>query len=62
MVFGFVEDRHYDIIPKENFDAGLPKSRLFVAARGHAARPCAVAAQRQHCEDHTYRHATSTGD
>lgn len=40
----FVEDCRYEIIPKENIDAGLPAPIVYCRQRRHAARPRACCA------------------
>ncbi len=55
----FVEDCRYEIIPKENFDAGLPAPIVYCRNAGMLRDRVLSLRNANIFEDHVYRHATS---
>src|SRR3990167_8524039 len=55
----FVEDCRYEIIPKENFDAGFPAPIVYCRNAGMLRDRVLSLRHANIFEDHAYRHATS---
>ncbi|SDO14894.1 anthranilate 1,2-dioxygenase small subunit [Rhodoferax sp. OV413] len=55
----FVEDCRYEIIPKENFDAGFPVPIIYCRNAGMLRDRVLSLRNANIYEDHVYRHATS---
>jgi len=55
----FVEECHYEIIPKENFDAGLPAPIIYCRNAGMLRDRVLSLRNANIYEEHVYRHATS---
>jgi len=55
----FVEDCLYEIIPKENFDAGLPAPIIYCRNAGMLRDRVLSLRNANIYEEHVYRHATS---
>lgn len=55
----FTEDCHYSIVPKENFDAGLPIGMIYFDNRNMLEDRVTSLRHANIFESHTYRHMTS---